>query len=90
MLKNPTTSNFLTGTQDEIRTAQLDTAHVGDIVRAWGTIRLGDTARRTTWLARLITLLAIMRPHWCLVWEAVRCRGWNSAALSMAPRRLSW
>src|SRR5712664_4001615 len=48
--------------KDEVRTAHLDEAHVGDIQGAWGTIRRGDTARRKTWRKRLITLLAIMGP----------------------------
>jgi Mn2+/Fe2+ NRAMP family transporter len=40
----------------------LDEAHVGDIHGAFGTIRLGDTAARTTLSARLKTLLAIVGP----------------------------
>ncbi len=44
------------------KTAVLDSAHVGDIHGAMGTIRLGDTDRRTTWRARLATLLAIIGP----------------------------
>jgi Mn2+/Fe2+ NRAMP family transporter len=40
----------------------LDSAHIGDIHGAMGTIRLGDTARRTTWRGRLATLLAILGP----------------------------
>ncbi len=43
-------------------TAHLDTAHVGDIQGAWGTIRQNDIARRTTWTRRLITLLVIAGP----------------------------
>src|SRR5690348_14080276 len=42
--------------------AVLDEAHVGDIRGALGTIRLGDVARRRTWKARALTLLAIMGP----------------------------
>jgi len=45
--------------KDEVRTAHLDEAHVGDIQGAWGTIRRGDTARRKTWFQRLLTLLVI-------------------------------
>ena len=52
---------MMTG-QDEIRTAHIDEAHVGDIQGAWGTIRRADTARRKTWFARLLTLLIIMGP----------------------------
>src|SRR3979490_112755 len=42
--------------------AQLDTAHVGDIRGALGTIDHGDTAPRIGWSARLRTLLAILGP----------------------------
>jgi len=42
--------------------AVLDSAHVGDIRGAFGTIRQGDTAARTTWRAKLITLMAIIGP----------------------------
>lgn len=43
-------------------TAVLDSAHVGDIQGAFGTVRLGDTGPRRNWKARLLTLLAIMGP----------------------------
>jgi Mn2+/Fe2+ NRAMP family transporter len=43
-------------------TAVLDDAHVGDIRGALGTIRVGDTAARSTMSARLKTLLAIVGP----------------------------
>ena len=42
--------------------AVLDEAHVGHIRGAFGTILHGDVARRTTWRARLQTLLAILGP----------------------------
>ena len=42
--------------------AHLDTAHVGDIRGALGTIDHGDTAPRSGWSARLRTLLAILGP----------------------------
>ena len=42
--------------------AVLDSAHVGDIQGAFGTIRVGDEAPRTGIKARLITLLAIVGP----------------------------
>ncbi len=42
--------------------AVLDSAHVGDIRGALGTIKLDDTAPRTTMSARLKTLLAIVGP----------------------------
>ncbi|MFS8047584.1 NRAMP family divalent metal transporter [Rhizobium sp. BR 314] len=42
--------------------AVLDTAHVGDIRGALGTINHGDVAARTTWRARFMTLLAIIGP----------------------------
>jgi Mn2+/Fe2+ NRAMP family transporter len=48
--------------EEEVHTAQLDSAHVGDIHGAWGTIRRGDTTRPKTWFARLLTLLIIMGP----------------------------
>ncbi len=48
--------------RDEVRTAHLDEAHVGDIQGAWGTIRQGDSATRKTWFTRLLTLLIIMGP----------------------------
>ncbi|GAC1514584.1 MAG: Nramp family divalent metal transporter [Chloroflexota bacterium] len=44
------------------RTAHLDSAHVGDILGALGTIRQHDHAPRRTWKARLLTLLAVMGP----------------------------
>ena len=49
-------------TTDVTKSAVLDDAHVGDIHGAFGTIRLGDTAARTTMSARLKTLLAIVGP----------------------------
>ncbi len=42
--------------------AVLDSAHLGDIRGAFGTIAQHDTAPRTTWWARLRTLLAILGP----------------------------
>ena len=43
-------------------TAVLDTAHLGDIQGAFGTIRVGDEAPRTGFKARLMTMLAIVGP----------------------------
>jgi Mn2+/Fe2+ NRAMP family transporter len=43
-------------------TAVLDAAHVGDIQGALGTIRQHDYAPRSSWKARLLTLLAVMGP----------------------------
>jgi Mn2+/Fe2+ NRAMP family transporter len=43
-------------------TAVLDTAHIGDITGALGTIRQHDTDHRDTWRRKLMTLLAIMGP----------------------------
>lgn len=43
-------------------TAVLDSAHLGDIQGALGTIAQNDNARRATWGARLRTLLAILGP----------------------------
>ncbi|HZM56429.1 MAG TPA: Nramp family divalent metal transporter [Acidimicrobiales bacterium] len=42
--------------------AVLDSAHVGDIHGAFGTIREHDLNSRRSWTARLLTLLAIMGP----------------------------
>ena len=42
--------------------AALDSAHVGDIVGALGTIREHDTGSRRSWWQRLRTLLVIMGP----------------------------
>ena len=42
--------------------AVLDSAHVGDIEGAFGTIRQHDTAARHTWRQRIATLLAIVGP----------------------------
>lgn len=44
------------------RDAVLDSAHIGDIRGAFGTIRHGDVGRRNGWWARLRTLLAILGP----------------------------
>ena len=44
------------------RSAVLDSAHVGDIQGAFGTVRQHDIAPRRSWRARLLTLLAIMGP----------------------------
>jgi Mn2+/Fe2+ NRAMP family transporter len=51
-----------TADEEEMATAHLDTAHRGDIVGAFGTVRQHDSAPRTTWLPRLLTLLAIIGP----------------------------
>ncbi len=45
-----------------METAVLDTAHIGNIHGALGTIRLGDTGKRNTLRARFMTLLAILGP----------------------------
>ncbi len=44
------------------RDAHLDSAHVGDILGALGTIRRNDRNPRHTWRARILTLLAVMGP----------------------------
>jgi hypothetical protein len=44
------------------RSAVLDEAHLGDIRGALGTIARHDTGARSTWWARLRTLLAIIGP----------------------------
>jgi NRAMP (natural resistance-associated macrophage protein)-like metal ion transporter len=53
----------MTDTQsDATRTAALDSAHVGDMHGAFGTIRLGDEGPRTGLVARCTTLLAVVGP----------------------------
>ena len=54
--------NTILPDQDATQTAHLDTAHIGDIEGAWGTIKVNDVAKRKTWLKRLMTLLVIMGP----------------------------
>src|SRR5450830_1225453 len=49
-------------TTDAPPTAALDSAHVGDIMGSFGTIRVGDESRRTGLKARLMTLLAVVGP----------------------------
>ena len=51
-----------TASEEEPATAVLDSAHVGDIQGAFGTIRQHDTGTRRTFWARVLTLLAIMGP----------------------------
>jgi len=46
----------------ETVTAVLDDAHVGDIQGALGTIRLHDEGQNRTWVAKALTLLAIIGP----------------------------
>jgi Mn2+/Fe2+ NRAMP family transporter len=48
--------------EEMMATAHLDAAHRGDIVGAFGTVRQHDSAPRSTWMARLLTLLAIIGP----------------------------
>ncbi len=52
----------MTSAASEIRGAALDSAHVGDIRGALGTISADDTAARSTTSAKLKTLLAIVGP----------------------------
>jgi len=54
--------NTILPDHDATQTAHLDTAHIGDIEGAWGTIKVNDVAKRKTWLKRLMTLLVIMGP----------------------------
>jgi Mn2+/Fe2+ NRAMP family transporter len=49
-------------TQKNEKQTVLDSAHVGDIKGALGTIRVGDTGARNTWWARAKTLLAVLGP----------------------------
>jgi len=46
----------------QLDSAQLDSAHSGDIRGGFGTIRLGDAVARRGWWPRLKTLLAILGP----------------------------
>src|ERR1700685_4635944 len=52
----------MTSAASEIRGAALDSAHVGDIRGALGTLSADDTAARSTTSAKLKTLLAIVGP----------------------------
>jgi len=64
-LKHPTVLSDMDtriAEQAQPRTAHLDSAHVGDIHGAWGTIRREDTAPSKSWLARLLALFIIMGP----------------------------
>ncbi|MEZ0052221.1 NRAMP (natural resistance-associated macrophage protein)-like metal ion transporter [Mycobacterium sp. MAA66] len=47
---------------DSVGTAVLDTAHVGDIVGALGTIRTDETTSGRSWMQRLKMLLVVMGP----------------------------
>jgi NRAMP (natural resistance-associated macrophage protein)-like metal ion transporter len=47
---------------DIAQTTVLDSAHLGDIQGAFGTIRLNDTGARKSWRARMMTLFAIIGP----------------------------
>ncbi|UVK49435.1 divalent metal cation transporter (plasmid) [Mesorhizobium sp. AR07] len=47
---------------DPVRSVVLDSAHLGDIHGAFGTIYRDDTLHRRTWKARLATLMAIIGP----------------------------
>ena len=49
-------------TNPPLRHAALDTAHIGDIQGALGTIHQNDTGPRTSWKGRLATLMAIVGP----------------------------
>ena len=44
------------------QSAVLDAAHVGDIRGAFGTIPVGDIGKRTSWMARFKTFMAIIGP----------------------------
>jgi Mn2+/Fe2+ NRAMP family transporter len=50
------------GATTPVVTGALDSAHIGDIKGALGTIRREDTGRRLTWRAKAMTLLAILGP----------------------------
>ena len=44
------------------QSAVLDSAHIGDIRGAFGTISVNDTGKRNSWMARFKTLMAIIGP----------------------------
>ena len=50
------------GEPEENSSAALDSAHVGDIQGAFGTIREHDLGARRSWRRKLLTLLAIVGP----------------------------
>src|ERR1700684_1135061 len=52
----------MAGTRPTRERAVLDSAHVGDIQGAFGTIGQHDTGARRSWRARAIALLAILGP----------------------------
>src|SRR5579863_797131 len=52
----------MASTPPERERAVLDSAHVGDIQGAFGTIRQHDLGARRSWRARAVTLLAIVGP----------------------------
>jgi Mn2+/Fe2+ NRAMP family transporter len=54
--------NQMVEIRPQVQAAVLDSAHIGDIQGALGTIYHGDTRRRGTWRARFATLLAIVGP----------------------------
>jgi hypothetical protein len=54
--------NVLTQPTRAVQDAVLDDAHRGDIRGALGTIRQHDLAPRRSWMARVLTLLAVMGP----------------------------
>ena len=45
-----------------VQSAVLDTAHIGDIRGAFGTISVNDTGKRNSWMARFKTMMAIIGP----------------------------
>jgi Mn2+/Fe2+ NRAMP family transporter len=59
---SPTRGDPTIAPHDDAPRAVLDTAHVGDIQGALGTIRVHDSGHRTGGRARLLALLAIMGP----------------------------
>ena len=68
-------------------TAALDSAHVGDILGALGTIRLGDESLGTGVKARLTTLLAVVGPG-LIVMAGDNDAGAFSTYAEAAARRL--
>ena len=56
------TMSYINGAAPTVDSAVLDSAHLGDIEGAFGTIRQHDFGARLTWRQRLATLAAIVGP----------------------------
>jgi len=61
-MREETVSSLTEFAPSPLPSTVLDKAHIGHINGALGTIRHGDIAPRTGWVAKLRTLLAILGP----------------------------